>query len=439
MIFEKIKQSIQPQEIDKKSIIIFSLLAIGIMVANIWLRDLTNELSINLYESFYYSSPRTLENLAFVGKINGTTTTVIIISIFLLNLANVFKLLIFHCIIYMCLGLSAFLKLVYRHEMLFVIAENKGQHLEPQDCNYTWASVSAQSMLCSSMALTLCLIIIREKWMTYIKILCYFFTILFLVGYNLCIFCFGIHTISDIIFSSLLGGVVFFLYTLVLKIDFNKSHDMKLFMLRTKITYLAFNIFIILSCLILYFLSKPLTGNNEDIRLTAISHTNCFFDFPDNTNISNDALILLLLFITNFMCVFGIFLDQCLLSKNDENKWRFFNFEDDQNELESIYTFSEDVKKAQWNDTTAGITSLRILIGFIVLGLSYIPMIFIPFKVSDLFFLVLFGKYFFPFLYQSFCYFFLLKFIYIKLGLINNNAFKRGGSDSNSPSILQDF
>ena len=328
--------------------------------------------------------------------------------------------------------------------MVFVYAFKNDIHIEPNTCNITWASISIHSVLATSMLLTVCNIVVKKHWVWGSKIFSYIVTILVILFYNLCIFSFYIFTLSDLVFSSIIGMSIFIFYIYVLKIDFHKSHDLRLFLTRAKIPYLVFNLFIFISVLILYFFSYDLfftydANKSYLFYAQAISHTNCFFDQPDNINISNDSLVLLSTFMSNFIIVLGVYLDLNYLNKNDENRWGFFNFEDDQNELQSIYTFSEEVKDAQWNNTTIGISMIRVAIAFFVLSLCYLPSYFIPNKYDNWFVLILIVKYFIPYTLYGFFLFFVLKVIYIKLNLVRIDAFKEKNNSENSSVILEEF
>lgn len=444
MIFEKIKQSLKPQKVKKLELIIFFTISIIIITSNIWIRDYFTQISLDLILYLNNISPNLTKTFSNLGFNNITPILLLTFSILILNFCNIFKLLIYHAIIYTAFGITAFLKLLYRHDMIFIYAQKKYIHLEPNICNITWASISLHSVLATCILLTVSNIVVKPNCIWGKKLLVYIASFILILFINFCIFCFYIYSIADLVFSSIIGAIIVIFYINVLKIDFHKSHDLKIFLNRAKFPYLVFNILITLTIIILYIFSYDMFNNTKRENAffyysESISHTNCFFKQPDNTNISNDSLIILSIYLSNFSIVYGIYLDLNIINKNDEHRWGFFNFENDQNELQSIYTFSDEVKNGQWNKTSIKINIIRIFIAYITLILCYIPTMFIPIKYNNFFYIIIFFKYFIPNFFYGINLFFLLKIIYIKLNLVKTNAFRIKNKSSNSSVILHEF
>lgn len=432
MIFNRIKRRIESKPVNKKKFYAFASLFIVIVIGHIWFRDTSNNISIEASQNLSEDYPKLSVILSKFGDYTALKVCTFIISVSLLNFSNIFKLLLFYLVFYLSIGFSALLRLSYRHEMLFQIADRMNIDLEPINCTFSWATICSESTAITALLLSLGYMLVEnKKWFAYIKILIFAGIFSLIVFFNFCIFCCKLYTINDLIFSVLIGIFISIFFAFIMSINLNKSQDMRSVVSKSVIIYITFNLLMIGSILTLYLLSENLYSDDHAVQ--SIKRTECFKIYPDNTDMSFDSLILLILYTTNFVVFLAIYLDLKYFSLNDYTKWGFFNFEDDQNDLESLYSYHEDVKNSQWNNTTQVKTFLRIIISFAVLSLSILPSVLIPYQTQDL--ILIFLKYFLPFLYEVFCVLFLLKLIFIKLNLVNIGALTLFNKNEGSENI----
>lgn len=418
MIFSNFKQKLLTKGINKPYLFTFLGLLSCILIAHVWIRDTSNKASVDL-AIYVEGLPKGL--LSFFNVIAGKHAmrlVTFIVSIFLLNFSNIFKLLLYYIIIYLIIGASALLKLSYRHEMLFIIADQMKIDIELNECSFSWSTTSTRVMGFTSLVLSLWYISCPKLNFFY-KYLMLGLLVLFLCFYSLCVFTLKLYTINDIIFSNIIGLFIFFFFIQILNLDLNKSKDMREFMGKCTVAYIIFNIVVIVTSLILYFLSDMITPNTEYYRDLILS-TSCA-NKTDIKDLNFESFIQILMFLTNFVVFLGIYLDLKVFSSSSSSNWGIFNFENDQNELASLYTINSDNQISQWNSTTCGKTTLRLIISVALISISAIPYLLIKDQTNMLLIML---KYLLPYAFENFCLLFLLKFIFIKLNLVNISALR---------------
>lgn len=417
MIFKNIQKRLESSHINRTAFGVFLFLLIAILISYIWICDMTNDFSIDLIRSMEENTPKLMSSLSLLSNRLYARMTTSLIGILILNYSNIFLLYIIYSISFLSIGISTVINLSYRVTMLFIHAEKQGSFIEPLNCDYAWASVSPESVLCTSVSLTIWLILRNPKSYGFFKVLGLILTSLIIAFYNFCIFCSRNYSIMSLAFSTLIGFYIFSFYFIVMNLDLTKSRDLKKFLEKSKMPHLLINFLLIASIIALYLLNLFVFTEEDKFILDAISHTSCFFEYPKMIKFSFSSLIYLSLFITNMIMLLGVYLDIKYLNFNDESSWGYFNFNNDLQDLESFYTFNDEVKAAQWNNTSFYKTILRLLLSFLIIGMSIVPSILIKYnRSSDI--TVLVFKFFLPYSLEIFSIFFILKFVFIKLRLI---------------------
>lgn len=439
-MFNKIKIKLKPTKVIKKQLLIIFILFIILICSSIWLRPYSIKPSIDLLYTFDKAS------LSFKSFINiliisiRSENLLLLISIFILNFGNVFKLLLYFYIIYTSSAFSAIIKLIFRDEMLFMTADDRfNYNLNPFLCEFSWSTISSNSLLLVSTILTITYMSIQENWWTIIKILLWIVSVILIILVGLLNFLSKLYTITDIIISSLYGFMIFYFFMFIINKNLNRSKDFNDFKKKLFFLMIFLNFFIILMSISLYIATEFFILNDAyKLKIISlISHTDCFYKYPENTNLSIHSLRLTLIFISNLGALLGIYFDMKFLSNNNEVDWEFFNFKEDEKELESLYTFPDNLKNAQWNDTPVKYTIIRLILSVVIIGTCVIPFRFIKYE-QDKLVLIIIMKFLIPWLLVSFCFFFFLKFVFIKLGLVNNKAFivKNSSNTSNHSSFI---
>ena len=306
------------------------------------------------------------------------------------------------------------------------------QYLEPTNCGTTlsWAFPSVPASILTNHILTLWWIYWFSKSKNYNKIykfVLYIILIVSIVLVNLIIHIFSLISITDTFFSALIGLMVFYFVFFILKVDINKSSDLIALLNKKQIYFISTGL--IICFYIFLFIFRVPTEEDKILIAKKVSYTDCYFVYPLYTNLSNDSLILITIFASNIGMILGLYMELKVLKK-DDSLWGFFNFnDDDQNDLEEIMTYDEDIKEAQWNNTPILKTLLRLFICFIFCSLIITCIMVFPFFDNNLF-LTMIIKYFLPYTFFSFSFFFIQKWLFIKLSLVNTNALKDNETDS---------
>lgn len=418
MIYSNLKQKLMSKGINKQYLYFFIGVVICFLVGHIWIRDTSNKASIDLAIQIDKLPKGAITFFNLVAGKHAMRLMTYLVSILLLNFSNIFKLLLYYIIIYLIIGTSALLKLSYRHEMLFILADQMEIDIELNECSFSWSTASTRVMGFTSLIMSLWYIT-SSKLNLFYRYLTLGLVIILLCFYSLCVFTLKLYTINDIVFSNIIGLFIFFFFVQILNLDLNKSKDMRDFMGKCTIAYTIFNIIVIVSSLTLYFLSDVITPNTEYYK-NVILKTSCG-SHTDITDLNLESFIQILMFLTNFVVFLAIYLDLKFFSAVNSQKWGIFNFDNDQNDLASLYTINSDNQVSQWNSTTCCKTTLRLIISIALMSLSSIPYLLIK-DSSNIFLVVL--KYLIPYAIENFCLLFLLKFIFIKLNLVNLSALK---------------
>lgn len=410
-----------------KEILVFILVSAVIVIPYYWWKDTSDSLTLKLIIYLQDYDPKLQFILSGISNVVTKLTSHLVISTIIFNFSNVFKLFVCNLVFFLAIGVSALLKLIYIKPMLFLLSQNT--FIEPLDCLFTWATPCTPAVYLVSMTLTL--------WWMYIpnhnkifKYMIIIIGIILITFVNCCLLSQGIYSVNDLIFSTLLGALIFIFIFKILRIDVENSYDMRL--LLNKCYLYSISIGGISIGVITLYLFHINPNNNKYVQ--QLSYTDCYFKWPDNLDISLDSILLLIVFATNTGMVLGLYLEKRFLSAKNEYAWGFFNFQNDQNDMESIYSFNDKYKNAQWNDTSCNKTVARCFISLLFGSCFILAIHFIPYSIEFLCITLIF-KYFLSMLFYIFSIFFLQKYIFIKLDLVNTNAFEYGSN--NSPNSLK--
>lgn len=428
MLFKRLIARHKKSKIQIREVILFTILLVLFMVSFIFWKDATDGVSIKFVLHMEDTHPLIREHLSvFSNTITSILSHILLVSL-VFNFSNILKLVLCNFMFYISIGISSILKLAFLKQMLFIKSTD---FLEPLDCRFSWAAPCTYIVYISAIVLSVWWIF-TENLNKFLKCLSSILGLLFIFLVSIGVLVQGNYSLSDIIFSNVLGGFLFVFVFILLKVDVNNSHDMKVFM--NKNMYLAFNtVFLVAFCFLYFFNSPSELIKTENMQ--SISYTDCYFSYPNNYDLSLESLLLIAILLTSPIMMFGIYLEKSVLINNDENKWGFFNFNNDQNDFESIYTFSDSMKEAQWNDTNYSKTAVRLLISFIFISISLAGLIITPYNFSNL--IVFIGlKYCLPFIVFIFSIFFLQKYIFVKLKLVNDHAFNNFIDSPKSQSSL---
>lgn len=425
MLYEKLNSKTKVEKVKVLEVIVFIIFtAILIGLFPLW-KDSTDKISTKLLIDIDENNHNLRRVISFFARFMTSIGTHLVITTIIFNFSNVFKLLVANFLFYISIGLSAILKLIFLTPMIFLKSK---EFIEPTICLVTWASPSVPSIHITSISLSVWWMYIRNKQKV-VKIITLSICLIIVLFSNFCLLFQGIYSLGDILLSFIIGVLLFMFVFLVLKIDVENSSDIKVFVDTPKIS-LVINILVVISIPLLFYLNKP----DDKILLEyqkRISYTDCYFTYPDNLNPSYDSICLLAIFLSNFCMRLGLYLEKIVINANDENNWGFFNFQGDQNELASIYTFSDKFMKAQWNDTPLSKTIPRIFISLVFITSSLMLILFFPYS-SQFWYLTLMFKYFLPIGFYTFSTFFIQKYIFVKLDLVNLSAFSYESNSANS-------
>jgi hypothetical protein len=424
-MYKKFRTKTNVQKVKTAEIVIFIIItAIIIGLYPLW-ENSTNKVSINILIKMDENRHELKQTISFLARLMTSIGTHLIITSVIFNFSNVFKLLVANFLFYISIGLSAILKLIFITPMIFLKSE---EFIEPSICLVTWGSPSVPSIHITAISFSIWWMYIRNR-QKLIKISTFLVCLVIVVFSNFCLLFQGIYSLSDILLSFVIGVILFVFVFLILKLDVDNSSDMKVFVNSSKLS-LVINIGAIITIPLLYYLRIP----SKEVLFEyqkKIACTDCYFTFPDNLDPSYDSICLLVIFLSNFSIRLGLYLEKIIINSNDENKWGFFNFQGDQNELASIYTFSDKFMKAQWNDTSFSKTIYRILISLAFISSALALILFVPYSM-DYWYLTLAFKYFLPMGFYTFSTFFIQKYIFVKFDLVNSSAFSYESNSANS-------
>lgn len=413
-MFSKLKKTEESRDINTTHLIIFSVFFVVVLgTYPLWM-NLLDEQSSYFYFYINENYPNTWVYLSIIARLISSMMTQLVLTVLIFNFSNLLKLVITNTLFFIAMGLSALLKLIYLKEPLYLVSQKfNNQYYDPQSCIYTWAAPVMPSVYFSSMSLCFWYLFVPKN--SY-RILTISLGVLLLFGANFCIFSLGVYSISDILISIFIGLMLFYLFFYIMNLDPENSSDIKI-LLNNKLIIALINMALTLVIIMLYFFNKKNEKDTENIMLR-ISMTECYFQNPLYFDYSLDSIILLCFFTSNLAMILGIHLEKKLFSEDGSYKWNYFNFKNDKNDLESIYSLTVDLKSSQWNDTPITQTIFRVIISFIVLIATFVIIHFIPFHDDKLGFTVII-KYFLPFFLYVFFIYFLLKWTFIKLKLVN--------------------
>ena len=431
-MYEKIKKT-KNNKIQIQEVVIFSVFCLIIILPLFWVNSSLDEISLEYINYFETEHQNLLRVIAGYSNLLTSTFSYFIITILIFNLSNLFKLIICNVIFILTVGIAAILKPIFNKTMLFALSQDN--FLEPYDCWFSWSCPCTTIIYITATFLSIWYMYFPVR--LWLRIALLILDILLIIVLNFGVFLTGLYSIIDVAFSMLLGLMIFIFLFFVLKIDVENSKDLKLLLNSNKII-LGFNLFVTLTVIILFFTNQKSKNELDSIK-KMITYTNCYFQFPDNTDPSCDGLILLGIFLTNYAMIIGIKLEKKMLANNDENKFGFFNFKGDENELESIYTFNDTLKQAQWKNTSCGKTLLRIFFSILICSTELLLILFIPYNTKSLFLMTILLKYSLPVLLHTLYIFLFLKWIFIKFNLVNKDAIASDATSRNSSLSLNDL
>ena len=406
-----------------KLVIYLSILALFLGLYPLWM-NFSDKKTVEMLVYLIDNLKGLFDTSAFLAKVLLSGYFNVILSTILFNFSNITKLHIICTLFFTSQGMSAILKLIYLRPSVFFTSS---VFLEPINCDFAWATPVTTAIYSTSVLFTLFWIFTpKGMYSKMIRNITFIIGLIVVIISNYMIMVYGYNSISDIIVSGVIGFMQFYFVFFILKLDHSNSQDMKQLM-TAKSFYLIVNVLCTTAYLLLYFLRVPDVDTKENYR-KMISRTDCYFSNPFNSDLHNDSLISFVIYFSNLAMLLGIYLDQLIIGNNDLEIWGYLNFHDDQNDLESLYTFTENDKDTQWNRTTKKKTAIRIVISVCFALFFSFWIKIIKLNQHQLVVSVLL-KYGFPYFLYNFSIFFFQKWLFFKLKLVNMKAFRKEKSD----------
>ena len=321
-------------------------------------------------------------------------------SVFLIcfNFSNIYKTFIFGMTGLLSTFLAGFLKLFYLSPRPFYYDTG----IISIGCEGGYGNPSNHAIVSMCYYLSFYYIFIKTNKNIKYKKLFLSLIILFI----LCI-CFsrlymGVHSLNQIFFGIFLGFCLYYLIFYVLEIEpYNSEEILEIIYNLNK--YIFIFVIIVSIGLIPYFIFKI------DKRL-AFQYNIYISQFcpnlPTIKRLENAALINITTFSVVIFAIFGIFFEYEFIFEKNINKFKKFNFYNENNDLEQNL-LNENENNKKWNDTNLFISFIRLIIIFIIVYILYYPPKLISYQNN--FYIVLFFKILFPLYLITF-----LLFTYIK-------------------------
>jgi hypothetical protein len=394
----------------KTNRIIFSIIFLIIALVILVLKNIKIIGNDKLYslkiQSFFGS------NISIILKISMITNHFFFFLFFIIfvdNYKNIFISFILIQIFSFGYYFSSLIKIVFQDKNPYLIST-----ITIYECDLGWGLPCENIIIIIPFFLTLYNILTNKKNII-IKILLFTFSLIIILFNCLSVIIIGKHLLSQVIISVLIG---FSFYELICGFNFQYEKGNTLYVILTHYYfYLLINVFMSA------FLIGAFFYYNLKIRECkyCIDNKRNYINFNDNNGykvLNKGSLLLSSIYLGNIFCYFSYKCQFTFILKNNRNHWFQFNFNEPGNPSD-YYNESITIvmKETKWNHTSKILSFLRLIVSFILCSISFIPYFIVKWESN--FWSIFFVKYLLSFFYFILGIFFIFKFLFKKLHIIN--------------------
>ena len=366
-----------------------------------------NTISISLFLKIIY----------YLNKIFFPYSIIIILN----NFSNIYNTFILFNILSISYYISYFLKIIFYK----IIKNNNGIIYY---CGDGWNLPSNEMIISVVFNLSLWNILFNEKYKKKIKTLKIIFLVIIII-FNIINLIYlakiGYYLFSHLIFSSILGVLI---YLFIFEINIIKKYNSKEFCLfvNNKFEhYMIINIVLLILAFIPYIIQRNIK-NNDISECKSIEGSFYYKNKSAYITYVDDTFSLIALFFSNFFVMIGIKCELTFVFGNNIQNFEQYHFGvniDDLNiEKDVKYSNTGSIivtRDTEWNNTVKIKSIIRLIITFALTGACFLPYFFIK-KDKDIGFSTIFlVKYFLSFSLFSFGATFFFKFIFRLFNLSN--------------------
>ena len=299
---------------------------------------------------------------------------------------------------------SFIIKLIYNKPSYKIFDTNN--NIQIYYCGYGYAFPSEEIIIAVSFYLSIWKITNKlsfkyNKKEKVIKYIFFTFILVLLLYYNFCTLLTGYYFISHIIFSTILGIIVYLIFLESNFFNLLNGNEFIKFLRRYKLLYIIINLsFFVIFSVIYMVMRASLSKDNKykncwDNKGSEFNKNEDYYSYLDGTFVFN------VLFLANVFSILGIMLELRCIHKGDESSFYQSNFPSELNELinpQNIGSFTGSIHITQetvWNNTSLLVSILRLIFVLVFCWFCFFPYMFIHLNDEHIT-LVIFIKMFLP-------------------------------------------
>lgn len=357
-----------------------------------------------------------------------------IIILFIYSFCNIYKTFTLLGSLFISAFLAGSLKMIYMNPRPYF-----EDNIIPMENEAGWGNPSSHAIFSVAFYLTLWEIsfqntnVAKRKLEKYLSLTIVIILIGLILSSRLIL---AAHGINQLIFGTLIGIAIYFLFFFILKIDTNNPNQLLTFIETRNILYSLLNIILIIFGVLLFLLNLNNQKQAEyDKIIDAKFEANNLTKPPISKRMQNEGLITMIIFFANFSVFMAIKFELFFDFQGNIYNWKAYNFNCKLNaDDESLMTSLSPINNiTQWNHTNSFFHIIRIVITVLVLFLINYPFHFISWDFQ--FIVVLLFKVLFPVGNSCFFMFFILKKLFKSLRLTNNTLYSRMIDNTDSPFL----